>query len=644
MFRSRRSKERRFRAAFEAASVAEVQVIPSTGRYSRVNTKMCELTGYSREELTQMTFLDLTHPDDRARDKEIFDRFISGETPEYRSEKRYVRKDGGIVWVMINAALIRDAQGLPMITIGVVQDVTERRRIETDLRESEKRKAAILSGAMDAIVAINRQGTILEMNPAAEKTFGLSVSQAVGRNVAEVLVPARHREKFIREMGLLFTDRESSLFKERVELIGLRGEKEEFQAEFSVARVETDREVMLIGFARDVSGQREAEEENRRARQLLDMHVQQTPLGVIQWDLGFRVKDWNPSAEKIFGYTREEAIGRHATFILSDAVRPFVDKVWKDLLARVSGSRNSNENITRRGDTIFCEWYNTPLVDSEGAVVGVASLIEDITDRKRSEKEREGLLVREREARVAAETLVRARNDFISIVSHELRTPLTPLKIILTTMRRQLDRNGDATVTSMEVFKKLLDKSTYQLDSLIELMDDVLDLSRIGEEPIPLKKELIDWSQFVRGVIDRNRRNLTEAGCTVFLDLEEGLVGNGDPVRLRRALENLLGNAVKFGRGKPIEMSVRRVRTAIHISVQDHGIGIARTDFEKLFDPFERLASIRNYAGLGLGLYVAQQVISAHGGRIEVVSEPGEGARFTVILPDVVEKVASQAS
>jgi PAS domain S-box-containing protein/putative nucleotidyltransferase with HDIG domain len=128
------------------------------------------------------------------------------------------------------------------------------------------------------------------------------------------------------------------------------------------------------------------EEALRKNEQRLSLHIQQTPLGVIEWDTGFRVLQWNRADERIFGYTAAEAIGRHADFIVPERFREPVNQVWGDLLARKGGERSTNENTTKDGRTIFCEWYNTSLVDSEGRVIGVASLVQDVTERRRVEE------------------------------------------------------------------------------------------------------------------------------------------------------------------------------------------------------------------------------------------------------------------
>ncbi len=148
----------------------------------------------------------------------------------------------------------------------------------------------------------------------------------------------------------------------------------------------------IINSVEQAVAQRVSEAERRRAaealkqyQQRLQLHVKQTPLAVIDWDTGFRVVSWNPAAEKIFGYPAAEAFGRHAEFIVADSAKPHVDRVWGDLLTRSGGERSTNENVTKDGRTILCEWYNTPLIADDGRVIGVASLVHDISGSKKAE-------------------------------------------------------------------------------------------------------------------------------------------------------------------------------------------------------------------------------------------------------------------
>jgi len=136
----------------------------------------------------------------------------------------------------------------------------------------------------------------------------------------------------------------------------------------------------------EVVERQHAEEDLRKSQQRLSLHIEQTILAVIEWDLDFNVTEWNPGAERIFGYKKEEAIGQHAQFIVSEKFYQEVENIWNQLLKRKGGRRNSSQNITNDGQVIYCEWYNTPLIDPQGKIIGVASLAQDITERKENEK------------------------------------------------------------------------------------------------------------------------------------------------------------------------------------------------------------------------------------------------------------------
>jgi len=148
----------------------------------------------------------------------------------------------------------------------------------------------------------------------------------------------------------------------------------------------------LLGICRDITDRKRTEEQIRQSQQKLRVHFEHTPLAVVEWDLEFRVAAWNPSAERIFGYSRDEAMGKHASFIVPPQFRGHVDQVWKELLTMQGGERSINDNITKDGRAISCEWYNTRLTDESGGVLGVASLVQDVTERKRAEAKFRGLL------------------------------------------------------------------------------------------------------------------------------------------------------------------------------------------------------------------------------------------------------------
>ncbi|MDX2092054.1 MAG: PAS domain S-box protein [Kofleriaceae bacterium] len=380
----------------------------------------------------------------------------------------------------------------------------------------------------------------------------------------------------------------------------------------------------------DITERWAEEAENLRSRQLLALHVEQTPLAVIRWGLDFTVREWNPAAERIFGYPASDAIGRHASFIVPEHVRAQVQGVWEGLLAHRSGERSSNDNVTASGETIHCEWYNTPLVDATGAVVGVASLVEDITARRRLEREREVLLEREHEARVEAEELVRVRDDFIAVASHELRTPLSALKLQLELIPQIL---GPTPFAGKDRFEALVRRSLRQLERFVGLVNELLDISRAREETMVLERAGVNLSRLVASVLEQYRSEAESAGCVITANLVEAVYGQWDPIRLEQVIVNLLINAIKYGAGKPIEVETRSDAETAWLVVRDHGIGVMPEDRRRIFERFGRAVPVTHYRGLGLGLYITHQIVRAHGGRILLDSEPGRGSTFTVELP-----------
>ena len=233
------------------------------------------------------------------------------------------------------------------------------------------------------------------------------------------------------------------------------------------------------------------------------------------------------------------------------------------------------------------------------------------------------LFLREREARAAAEEAVRAREEFISIASHELRTPLTPLMLHLDALKR---------VVLGGPLEKRVETARLQTERLARLVENLLDVARINAGQLHLDLEDLELSALARGVIERFAPQLERANCPVIV-IAEPVTGRWDRLRLDQVISNLVGNALKYGAGMPIEVRVSRLGDRARLSVKDSGIGIAVEALERIFARFERAVSVREYGGLGLGLYITRQIVEALGGTVTAASEPGKGSEFTVELP-----------
>ncbi|WP_433927367.1 AAA family ATPase [Sorangium cellulosum] len=233
--------------------------------------------------------------------------------------------------------------------------------------------------------------------------------------------------------------------------------------------------------------------------------------------------------------------------------------------------------------------------------------------------------------RIAQEAIGR-RDEFLLIASHELKTPLTSLQMQVQMVERRFRRDSTASLTPARI-EAMLQVFNRQIGRLGHLVDELLDVSRLHTGRLTLACEPVDLASLTREVVERMAPQLAAAGCRTELEVDELVVGSWDRSRLEQVLLNLLSNAMKYGAHQPIHVSVRRQGSSAQIIVRDHGIGIAEEDQARIFHRFERAVSVRNFGGLGLGLYLVRSIVASHGGAVRVESKPNGGATFVVELP-----------
>lgn len=251
---------------------------------------------------------------------------------------------------------------------------------------------------------------------------------------------------------------------------------------------------------------------------------------------------------------------------------------------------------------------------------------------ERSRREQEVLLDELRSTQAELEGAVRMRDDFMSIVSHELKTPLNTLILEVQLRKLQLGRNN-LEAFSEERLRNMVDKDERQIQSLIRLIDDMLDVSRIRTGKLSIRPSRTDLAQLVGNVVESFAAQMEACGCELQLERNEPIIGVWDAFRIEQVLANLLTNAMRYGAGKPVHVGVASCAEGACIEVRDHGIGISPQSLERIFCQFERAEGSESSAGLGLGLFIADQIVRAHNGRIQVQSEEGQGSLFRVLLP-----------
>jgi PAS domain S-box-containing protein len=353
---------------------------------------------------------------------------------------------------------------------------------------------------------------------------------------------------------------------------------------------------------------------------------------IFMLDVDGRVATWNLGAERIKGYRAEEIVGEHfSRFYPPEDVA--AGKPAMELREAAARGRFEDEGwrIRKDGGRFWANVVITALRDAGGRLVGFAKVTRDLTERKRAEEDRVRL-AREQAARAEAEAAVRARDEFLSIASHELKTPLTPLQLQVQLLVHSL-RKGELTTLPPERLGAMLESTERQSKRFALLIEQLLDLSRIAAGRLELELGEVDLAETVRGVVARFDAELARSGSSLALALDGPVVGRWDRLRLEQVVANLLSNAIKYGAGRPIELRVEGDDETARLVVRDQGIGIAPADQARISERFERAASSRHYAGLGMGLYITRQILAAHGGSVRVASAPGAGSTFTVKVP-----------
>lgn len=345
----------------------------------------------------------------------------------------------------------------------------------------------------------------------------------------------------------------------------------------------------------------------------------------------------NRVAEQVFGYGRAELVGTPLEALIPARFRAAHSVHTQEYSAaprvRPMGIGLQLTALTKEGREVPVDISIAPY--QAGPETLTIAAIRDVTERRRFE-EREQAVRR-------AEEEIRQRDEILTIASHELRAPVGSLQLQVS----MLQRVATGTANDVSTVREAMGKTAGELDAmrdrmamierharrLARLIEQLLDASRIRVRQLPLKLEETDLSDLARETVGTLRDEVEGTGSALTLAAAPPVVGLWDPVRIEQVIANLLLNAAKFGRGKPITVSVDGDAENGRVSIRDEGIGIGPEDRERIFLPFERAVGAGGVMGLGLGLYIARQIVDAHGGSLTLESEAGAGSTFTVELP-----------
>lgn len=582
-----------------------------SGTITSWNRAAERIFGYTEAEVLGRSIRLIIPPELQSEEDEALRRIGAGQSIDHYETVR-VRKNGERVDVSLTVSPIATPDGEVIGASKIARDITERKRLERDARHL----AAIIASSDDSIISIDLSGTILSWNRAAERLFDYTSTEMIGRSIRTIVPADRQTEedRVLARVGL-------GEIVDSFETVRMRknGTPVPISLTVSPIRSETGEITGASKVARDLSRTQGIQRDSLRLAAIVDS----TDDAIVSKDLNGIVTSWNAAAEALFGFSASEMIGQSIRRVIPDERQTEED----DVLFRIRhGERVERyETIRRRKDgTLFAISLTvSPIRSHDGTVIGASKIARDITERKRAEEERQHLLG-------IARASSRMKDEFLATLSHELRTPLNAIVGYVRMMQ--------AGLLTSEKQGRALDTVARNITSLTQIVEDVLDVSRIISGKVRLDMQSVELPALVEEAVTTMRPAAEAKGVRfeMMMDPRTPPV-SGDPERLRQILWNLLSNAVKFTeRGGRVQVRLERVRSHVEITVSDTGVGIPEEFLPHVFERFRQADAsfTREHGGLGLGLAIARHLVDLHGGGIFVASGGrGKGSTFRIELP-----------
>jgi PAS domain S-box-containing protein len=519
---------------------------------------------------------------------------------EYLAE----RPDGTQFWFAPYPTVIRDAQGQITGGINLLVDITERKKAQVEAEAAAASLSAIVDSSDDAIISKDLNGTITSWNKSAERMFGYTAEETVGKSIRLLIPPDRQNEETEILAHLRMGER-----VDHFETLRRRKDGTLLDISLTISPVKNARgeTIGASKTARDTTEAKRADRNNR----LLSAIVDSSDDAIISKDLNGTITSWNCSAERLFGYTAAEAIGMSITILIPE---DRLDEEPKILGRLRRGERVDHfETVRRKKDGTLLDISLTisPVRDAEGVIIGASKIARDITDRKRAEAE-----------------IKRVNQDleqFAFSASHDLQEPLRNVTIYSELLSR---RYGDKFEGEALKFLGYLSAGATRMEMLVR---DLLAYSQVtGRQE---STEETDANEVLAQTLDILAPTISQAGAEVASDLLPSV--RIHRTHLQQLFQNVIGNAIKYRGHEPPRVHVTAARQpgSWVFSVVDNGIGIAREYHDHVFGLFKRLHNTVEYSGTGIGLAICKRIVEQYHGRIWVESEPGKGSTFRFTLP-----------
>lgn len=644
-------EERRRRALVDGVDAILWERPASCEDFSYVSDGGPIILGYPIERwLLPGFWRSVVEPEDQERAFEVCELPWADPRPR-RLLYRVRAADGRVRWVQDHVSLVVDEDGAVTHLRGVILDITERKQVEEGLAASEARLRALIENTPNVgIQGYDQDGRILSWNQASTHLYGYRREEALGRTLGEIgFFDEAQDALFVRHLREIAR---TGIAVGPLELIGRHRDGREVLIESTVFSTPGPTEPRLFCMDVDVTQRRQAEVALAAHAGRLEVLARVSrDLDDARLDVGGLARTLVEALAASLGGTCVVVIHGEVEGEL-DAVEAGPDdaEAWA-LAARARAGEERWERVVATGSTLVLRGDDAPPgqvcmmiapILARGRVLGTLTIMRPLgtcactdDDRRLVEDlaERAGLAISAARLYRAAEAAIRQRDEFLSVASHELRTPLQSLGLVVQGLQAHARRPGGLGALEPRAVERALDTLVRQQRRLNRLVDALLDVTRLETGRLHMELDHVDLEQVVREVAELFRGELVQARCELVLELDGPTVGRWDRGRLEQVVANLLSNAIKYGAGRPVVVKVWRRGALALLSVRDQGIGMDAATSRQIFQRFKRGVSARHYGGLGLGLFIARQIVEALGGSIHVDSAPGRGSTFTVELP-----------
>ena len=627
--RKRAEKALKHSEEFSKAIVANAPIGIATSdpsyHFTSANEAFCRILGYTEDELRKLTFKIISHPEDVPDSIEKMSALESGKTRSFVQEKRYIKKDGTTIVgrVIINA--LRNAKNEPVLFIIELEEITQRKHLEDELRASEERFRAISTFAMDAIILIDRQDNVIYWNPAAEKTFGYTESEAVGKKLSDLVIPPVGRGKhtlFLKKLG------QNIISEQHFEFTALRKDQTRFPMDLSVSSVKLKDKNCLLAIVRDVSERKAMEEALKQERDMLESMAANIGAGLTIIGRDYRILWANQLLKQISGNKNMENSLCYTVYDESAGICPGCGV--KKIFENGSTVERRDYNVQHGSDNRWIELIATPVKDKDGKVVAALELAVDITERKQLQKklgdysQRLEEIVQKRteelkktQAELMKSERLAAIGELAGMVGHDLRNPLTGIKNSAYFLKKKgKDISAEQGREMLETIDKCVDYSN-------KIVNDLLDYSK--EIHLDLQ------AQSLRKLVNECLAMFTvPKKISLINSIDDSLTFVVDADKIKRVFINFIKNAIDaMPNGGSLAIDGNKVNGNLEISFSDTGVGISEEILPKLFLPLFTTKA----QGMGFGLAICRRLVEAHGGTVTVKTVKGKGTTFTVKLP-----------